>query len=153
MSQTTFVRDRASLRAVRTGYVLSGLTVVVLLADAAVNLVAPDLIRAQIEGSGFEIAQATQLGWLMLACAVLYAVPQTAVLGAILVTGFLGGAICAHFRLGEVGSPPQVFAAVLGLMAWGGLYLREPRLRDLLPTKIGGGRTAHAAGVRFGSAV
>ncbi len=71
----------------------------------------------------------------MVACAVLYAIPAINVLGAILVTGFLGGAICAHVRLGELGSPPEVILLLLGLMTWGGLYLREPRIRAILPIR------------------
>ncbi|WP_204312001.1 DoxX family protein, partial [Escherichia coli] len=79
------------------------------------------------------IQLAPVLGTIMLICAVLYALPQTATLGAIVVTGFLGGAICTHVRLGEFGSPPQVICLLLGLMAWGGLYLRDTRIRALLP--------------------
>jgi hypothetical protein len=67
------------------------------------------------------------------ACAILYAIPATAVLGAILVTGFLGGAICAHVRIGELGSPPEIIALLLGAMTWGGLYARDPRFRAILP--------------------
>ena len=72
----------------------------------------------------------------MLACAILYAIPRTAVLGAILTTGFLGGAICTHFRLGEIGSPPQLISLLLGVMTWGGLYLRDSRIRTLLPLSL-----------------
>ena len=69
------------------------------------------------------------MGPIILACAILYAIPATAVLGAILVTGFLGGAICAHVRIGELGSPPEIISLLLGAMTWGGLYLRDPRIR------------------------
>jgi hypothetical protein len=64
---------------------------------------------------------------------ILYAIPATAVLGAILVTGFLGGAICAHVRIGELGSPPEIISLLLGPMTWGGLYARDPRIRAILP--------------------
>ena len=73
------------------------------------------------------------VGPIILACAILYAFPATAVLGAILVTGFLGGAICAHVRIGELGSPPEIISLLLGVMTWGGLYLRDPRIRAILP--------------------
>ena len=73
------------------------------------------------------------LGGIMVACAVLYAIPATTVLGAIVATGFLGGAICAHLRLGELGSPPEVISLLLGVMTWGGLYLRDLRIRAILP--------------------
>ena len=68
-----------------------------------------------------------------LTCTILYAIPRTAMLGAILLTGFLGGAICTHFRLGEIGSPPQLICLALGILVWAGLYLRDTRVRDLLP--------------------
>ena len=73
------------------------------------------------------------VGPIILACAILYTIPATAVLGAILVTGFLGGAICAHVRIGELGSSPEIASLLLGAMAWGGLYLRDPRIRAILP--------------------
>ncbi|MGB8423641.1 DoxX family protein, partial [Paraburkholderia sp.] len=63
----------------------------------------------------------------------LYAIPATAVLGAILVTGYLGGAICAHVRIGELGSPPEIISLVLGALTWGGLCARNFRIRAILP--------------------
>ena len=72
------------------------------------------------------------IGVLELSCAVLYAIPQTAVLGAILMTGYLGGAVATHVRVSETA---WVFAAVLGTLAWLGLYLRDPRLGELLPLR------------------
>ncbi|MBB3657800.1 hypothetical protein FHX15_003042 [Rhizobium sp. BK650] len=113
------------------------MVVVLLVADAATNLFAPNFIRGEMEATGFSANLAPTLGVIIAICAVLYAVPRTAFLGAILVTGFLGGAICTHFRLGEFFTPPQIVCLLLGLAAWGGLYLREPRLRQLLPLDIG----------------
>lgn len=115
------------------GLALSVLVIAALLADAAVQFFAPGTMRAEMEATGFSANSSPILGAIMLLCAILYALPQTAVLGAILVTGFLGGAICTHFRLGELGSPPQLICLALGLMCWGGLYLRDARLRTLLP--------------------
>jgi hypothetical protein len=71
------------------------------------------------------------LGILELFCVVVYAVPRTAVLGAILLTGYVGGAMLTHLRIGE----PVYMHVVLGLLLWLGLFLREPRLRDLLPLR------------------
>ena len=68
------------------------------------------------------------VGPIILACAILYAIPATAVLGAILVTGFLGGAVCAHVRIGELGSPPELISLLLGALTWGGLYARDARI-------------------------
>jgi DoxX-like family len=115
------------------GWILSALVVLALLADAAVDLFMPSMIQAEMELTGFQPGQAFVLGIIILICVILYAVPRTAFLGAILTTGFLGGAICTHFRLGEIGSPPQLIALLLGVMTWGGLYLRDARLRALLP--------------------
>lgn len=119
------------------GRILSAAVVILLLADAATNLFAPAFIRAEMEATGFPTNLAPALGIIIVICAVLYAIPRTAILGAILVTGFLGGAICTHFRLGEFFSPPQVICLLLGIAAWGGLYLRDPRLRQLLPLNAG----------------
>lgn len=71
------------------------------------------------------------IGVVELACVVLYLIPQTAVLGAILLTGYMGGAILTHVRLGE----PFYIQTLLGVVLWLGLYLREPRLRCLLPLR------------------
>jgi hypothetical protein len=116
-----------------TGWILSAIVTVVLFADAAVDLIAPGMVSAEMEMTGFPANQAPLLGIIILVCALLYVFPKTAVLGAILTTGFLGGAICAHFRLGEIASPPQLICVLLGAMTWGGLYLRDPRIRVLLP--------------------
>lgn len=85
-----------------------------------------------LQETGFAMDVTHVVGPIVLACVILYAVPATAVLGAILVTGFLGGAICAHVRIGELGSPPELFSLLLGAMTWGGLYLRDPRIRAVL---------------------
>jgi DoxX-like family len=115
------------------GRAISLLVVLALLADAAINLLPPASLRAEMDAIGFSADLAPLLGVTLLVCTILYALPSTMVLGAILVTGFLGGAICAHFRLGEVGSPPQLASLLLGILTWGGLYLRDARLRGLLP--------------------
>lgn len=120
---------------VALGWVLSAVVILVLVADGAVDLFAPALISAQMEETGFPAGLATPLGLFILVCVILYAIPRTAVLGAILATGFFGGAICAHFRLGEIGSPPQLISLLLGVAAWGGLYLRDERVRRLLPLR------------------
>jgi hypothetical protein len=115
------------------GRIFSALVVLALLADGLVDLFAPGLVKAEMEATGFPASLSVPLGIIILLCAVLYAIPRTAMLGAILVTGFLGGAICTHFRLGEIGSPPQLICLLLGVLAWTGLWLRDERLRMLLP--------------------
>ena len=115
------------------GRLLSAVVALALLADAATMLLLPSMMHDEIAHAGFADSAALPLGIITLVCAILYAIPRTAVLGAILVTGFLGGAICTHFRLGEISSPPQIISLVLGLMTWAGLYLRNALVRSLLP--------------------
>jgi DoxX-like family len=115
------------------GRIMSAFVVIALLADGAIQLLAPAQIASVLRETGFAIELTRVLGPIVLACAILYAIPATAVLGAILVTGFLGGAICAHVRIGELGSPPEIIALLLGVMTWVGLYARDPRVRTILP--------------------
>jgi hypothetical protein len=75
------------------------------------------------------VSWAGRLGMLELACLVIYLIPRTAVVGAILLTGYLGGAMLTHLRVGE----PSVMHVILGIVLWGGLWLRDPRLRALMP--------------------
>jgi hypothetical protein len=115
------------------GRLMSAFVVVALATDGAIQLFAPAQIASMLQETGFAMEATRVVGPIILACAILYAIPATAVLGAILVTGFLGGAICAHVRIGELGSPPELISLLLGAMTWGGLYLRDPRIRSLLP--------------------
>lgn len=115
------------------GRIITTLVVLALVADAASIWMFPPSMQAKFAATGFADSTAPVLGAIVLICTILYAVPRTAVLGAILLTGFLGGAICTHFRLGEVGSPPQIICLVLGIAVWGALYLRSARVRSVLP--------------------
>ena len=115
------------------GRIMSALVVIALLADGTVQLFAPALIASMVQETGFAMDMTHVVGPIILVCAILYAIPATAVFGAILVTGFLGGAICAHVRFGELGSPPEIICLLLGAMTWGGLYARDLRIRAILP--------------------
>jgi hypothetical protein len=129
------IKRQPATISVWTGRILSALVVVILLADAAVNLFAPHLLKAEMAAVGFPADLAPVLAMLMLLCAAAYAYPPTSVLGAILVTGFFGGAICLHLRIGEIGSPPQLVCLAIGLMAWAGLFLRDANVRAVLPVR------------------
>ena len=120
-------------RTLWAGRIMSALVVIALLADGAVQLFAPAQVARMLQETGFAMDLTRVVGPIILACAILYAIPATAVLGAILVTGFLGGAICAHVRIGELGSPPEIISLLLGAMTWVGLYARDPRIRGILP--------------------
>jgi hypothetical protein len=118
-----------------TGRVMSGLVVAFLLMDATMKFMQLDIVRTTGEALGWSANTAVPLGVIVLTCAVLYAVPRTAVLGAILLTGLLGGAIATHMRIGSPLFSHTLFGVYLGLIAWGGLFLREPRLRALIPLR------------------
>src|ERR1700733_15285698 len=133
MNLNQFPEIMSLRRALWAGRIMSALVVIALVADGSIQLFAPAQVASLSQETGFALDLTRVVGSIVLTCAILYAIPVTAVLGAILVTGFLGGAICAHFRIGELGSPPEIVSLLLGAMAWGGLYARDPRIRAILP--------------------
>jgi len=118
-----------------TGRVLSGLVVVFLLFDGAVKLVPWPIVTETMDRMGYGSSEslARTLGVITVACSVLYAIPPTSILGAILLTGYLGGAMASHVRIGSPLFTHTLFGLYLGLMVWGGLWLRDGTLRDLIP--------------------
>jgi hypothetical protein len=120
-------------RGLWAGRMMSAFVVIALVADGTIQLLAPAQMASMFQEVGFAMGLTRVVGPIILACAILYAMPATSVLGAILVTGFLGGAICAHVRIGELGSPAEIFCLLLGALTWGGLYTRDPRIRAILP--------------------
>ena len=116
------------------GRTLSGLTIVFLLLDAAMKLVPLKPVLDAMHGLGFagDVALARGLGVLLLACTLLYAAPRTALLGALLLTGYLGGAIAVQLRAGTPLFTHILFGAYLGVALWAGLLLRSGQLRSLL---------------------
>lgn len=117
-----------------TGRVLSGLAVVFLLLDAAMKLVPlkPVIDAMQALGFASSDALARGLGVLLLACTILYAVPRTAPLGALLLTAYLGGAIAVQLRAGNPLFSHVLFGSYIGIAIWAGLLLRNGPLRSLL---------------------
>jgi hypothetical protein len=91
-------------------------------------------VQATVE-LGYPAHLVAVIGVIQLVCLVLYLVPPTSVLGAVLLTGYLGGAIATHVRLGSPLASHTLFPIYVALLVWGGLYLREPRLRALLPLR------------------
>lgn len=116
------------------GRILTGLVASFLLLDGAMKLVPLDVVTATMAELGWpaDVATARTLGVLTLGATVLYLWPRTALLGAILLTGYLGGAIATHVRIGSPLLSHALFGVYLGALVWGGLWLREPRLRALL---------------------
>ncbi|MDC0721357.1 DoxX family protein [Nannocystis bainbridge] len=118
----------------RVGIALSVLPVAMLLFSASAKLGSNPEAVAGFKAMGYPDGALLKLGIIELVATILYAIPATAVLGAILVTGYLGGAVDVHVRGGdELGK--ILFPVILGVIAWAGLYLRDPRLRALLPIK------------------
>ncbi|MBL8569395.1 MAG: DoxX family protein [Phreatobacter sp.] len=126
-----------SRAASRTGWVLSGILILFLVVDGAIKLVPIQVVLDTMAELGWpaDPAKARILGVLTLGCAILYAVPRTSVLGAILLTGYLGGAMATHMRIDNPLFSHLLFGLYLGVIAWGGLWLREPRMRALIPLK------------------
>jgi hypothetical protein len=117
--------------AVWTGRVLSTLPVLMMLMSSVMKLAhAPQVVESWGSKFGYPPSTLTPIGLTELACVVLYVIPHTAVLGAVLVGGYLAAAFATHLRVGD---PGGALPLVLGIVAWGGLYLRDERLRSLLP--------------------
>ncbi|HET7274513.1 MAG TPA: DoxX family protein [Longimicrobiaceae bacterium] len=123
-----------------TGRVLSGLAILFLLFDSLGKLMRVD---PAIQGSvdlGYPASAVLGIGVTLLICTILYAIPRTAVLGAILLTGYLGGAVATHVRVENPLFSHILFPCYVGLFVWGGLYLRDRRVRALIPLRTGTGR-------------
>lgn len=114
------------------GRIISTLAALFLLIDGVFKLVKPAIVVETTVQLGYRESVIVGLGIVLLACTILYLIPRTAVLGAILLTGYLGGAVATHVRVGEAVFP-VIFPVILGAMLWGGLYLRNERLRSLVP--------------------
>jgi DoxX-like family len=119
-------------RFARTGTVISLLAGLFLLFDATIHILAIQPVVDSFRELGFVGSAALPLGLLELALLALYAIPRTSVLGAILLTGYLGGAVCAHFRVEDPMFSTTLFPVYLGIALWAGLYLRNAKLRALL---------------------
>lgn len=119
------------------GWILSGIVVLFLLFDGITKLMMIAPVVDATKGIGFPVDVIRPLGIVCLACAILYAIPRTSILGAILLTGFLGGAVASKVRLEDPLFSQVFFGVYVGILAWGGLYLRDDRLRSLIPFRRG----------------
>jgi DoxX-like family len=117
------------------GRVLSGLVVSFLLFDGAIKLVPWPIVTETMDRIGYGSSEtlARSLGFITIVCTILYAIPPTSIIGAILLTGYLGGAMASHVRVGSPLFSHMLFGFYLGLMVWGGLWLRDRSLRALIP--------------------
>jgi DoxX-like family len=119
----------------RTGWILSGIVIAFLAGDCVATFTGISSIRRATLEIGYPLDLLGVVGTLQLACLVLYAIPATSVLGAIIFTGLLGGAISSHLRVAQTLTPDMLVSLALGVLAWGGLWCRDPRLRVLAPRR------------------
>ena len=125
----------ASTKALWAGRILSGLAILFLLFDGLIKLPPLEIVTTTSKEMGLPTTDsfARFLGVVTLACTALYAWPRTALLGAVLLTGLFGGAIATHLKLGSPLFSHTLFGVYLGLIVWGGLWLRDERVRRVMP--------------------
>jgi DoxX-like family len=116
-----------------TSYVLSALVILFLVFDSVIKLMKLPVVQEASARLGYQNETTFHIGFVLLLCVILYAIPQTSVLGAIFLTGYLGGAVATHTRIGDPLFTHILFPTYLATLLWLGLYLREPRLRTLVP--------------------
>jgi hypothetical protein len=116
-----------------TGWTTSGLTVAFMLFDAGAKFANPKPVIDAFVRTGWPIHLASTVGTILLVCTAVYLVPATSVLGAILLTGYLGGAVATNLRLENPLLTHTLFPVYFGVLSWVGLWLREPRIEALFP--------------------
>ena len=119
------------------GWVLTVLPSLFLLLDGVMKLFKPEFVVTATVKLGYAENLIVPLGIVLTVCTLIYLLPATSVLGAILLTGYLGGAVATHVRAVS-GAFSILFAVVFGILIWGGLYLRDPRIQALIPTRKAG---------------
>lgn len=124
-----------SRKAIWAGRILSGLVALFLLMDGIMKQFEPDFVLKEMTRLGYPESLTRGIGMALLACVILYMIPRTSVLGAIFLTGYLGGAVATHTRIGDPLFSHMLFPIYMAVFMWGGLYLREAKLRDLIPLR------------------
>jgi hypothetical protein len=117
-----------------TGRVFSTLSILFLLVDGVMKLMKPEIVVKTTRELGYPESTIVGIGIVLLGSTVLYIIPRTAILGAILLTGYLGGAVATHVRV-SAGLFSIIFPVIIGVLVWGGIYLRDERLRALIPLR------------------
>lgn len=120
---------------VRIGTVLSGLAILFMAFDTVLKLLALDVAVEGTKQLGYPGGSIVAIGIIELVCLVAYVVPRTSVFGAVLMTGYLGGAIATHVRVGSPLFSHILFPIYVAVLVWGGLYLRDERVRELIPLR------------------
>ncbi len=122
-----------SKKALRTGQVLTSLAVAFMLFDSITKLLLLDGVVKASAQLGYTPSQVFTIGAILMGCIILYIIPRTAVFGAVLITGYLGGAVLANLHAGAPILSNALFPVYFAVIVWGGIYLREPRIRELIP--------------------
>lgn len=118
-----------------TARVMSTLVVLFLLFDTTLHLTKPAPVVDAFARLGYPLSASIGIGIVELLCLVAYAIPRTALLGAVLLTGLLGGAIATHVRAGSPAFDAYIFPAIFAFLIWGGIWLRDEQLRALFPVR------------------
>ena len=134
-TQSVAAQTAPSKKGVWVGRILSGLVVLFLIPDGIIKFIKPAPVIETSAHLGLPLSLANTLGILVLVCTAIYMFPRTSVLGAILLTGYLGGAVATHLRVGDPLFSHILFPTYLGVLLWLGLYLRDARLRALIPLR------------------
>ncbi len=116
-----------------TSRILSGIVVIFMLFDTTIHLVVPPPVTEAFAQLGCPVSLSVVFGIIELVCTLLYLIPQTSIFGAVLLTGYLGGAVATNVRVGNPLFSHSLFPVYLGILAWGGLYLRNSKARALFP--------------------
>ena len=131
----SMTQSTTSKKMLWTGRIVSGLVVVAMLFDASIKILR---LPAAVEGAvqvGYPANVVLPIGIVLLVCVILYAIPRTSILGAILLTGYLGGAVATNVRISSPLLSYGLVPAYIGVLAWGGLFLRDDLLRQLIPLR------------------
>lgn len=118
------------------GWIISGLLILFFLWDASMKFSKPAIVVKTTTQLGYPESAITPLGVILLVCTVLYAIPRTAFIGAVLLTGYLGGAVATHLRVSAPLFSNTLFPVYFGILVWLGYYLRSARFKQFLTGKI-----------------
>ena len=131
--QSALQDSHISSKMIWAGRIVSGLVVVMMVFSAVMKMLKPDEVVTEFTRLGYPETVVIGIGILELLCAVVYSIPRTSYLGAILLTAYFGGATATHVRIGDV----FIWPVIGGVLTWAGLYLRDARIRDLIPLRKG----------------
>jgi DoxX-like protein len=135
MDIAALIRPAGSNKALWTSRVMRAIVVLFLLMDTGIHLAQPAPVVQAMNQLGFPLSTTVTIGIIELACTVLYVIPATSIIGAVLLTGYLGGAVAAHMRVGNPVFETYIFPVLVGALLWGGLLLIDSRIRALVSTR------------------